>query len=468
MRKAVLILMAVAFSLGMTAKSEAFKPGLPIKEPRFLLDVSTAGGEAAAIKAGYATRTKGGDKNNPAHMTKGGDWAIAQAKRLGLKMTGETIEYQVTAVEATQEIAGVEFPVWTFVPSNMVKGDKVDENWKNPHGPHPGPTVIANEGDLVRIWMKNRSKNNHTIHIHGPTVIKYDHDGTMNVAQVATKIDQQMIYEFVAFPPGTHIYHCHVNANEHMQMGLDGAIVIHGRKDEKTDQDLLVILMEWDSKFSKEEGFSPTGADSKQSVEVGHPRGLAHYNFFTLNGNAWTDEYPNVIAAMQNTKIRTRFVNFGSWPHNIHLHGHTLHWISWDGRAVGNYTGTISKDYDGEDYAKKDFRSDSVSIIPGERKDYIFEANQDGRWVWHCHIVAHATNDGVYHGGLLQAVVYLHPQPGKNVLEGSGIDLDAYPFGRPTPIGQKAFDQLSDNGTTSNEKVVDNSSNTNSNGSAEY
>jgi len=247
----------------------------------------------------------------------------------------------------------------------------------------------------------------------------------MNVAQVPVKPDQEFTYEFVAYPSGTHIYHCHVNANEHMDMGLYGGIVIHGRKDEKVDQDLLVILDEWDSKFSKEEGFKPTSAEQKQSAEVGNPRNLAHYNLFTINGNAWTDEYPNVIAAQQGQKIRVRFIHMGSWAHNMHFHGHTLTQVTQDGRPTPGRP-----------------QSDSVAIIPGQRLDYIFEANQDGRWVWHCHVVPHATNDGVYHGGLLMAVVYLHPKkdgkgPYGGVLDGSGIDLDAYPLGMPVKIGAK-------------------------------
>ncbi|MBI5039201.1 MAG: multicopper oxidase domain-containing protein, partial [Nitrospirae bacterium] len=88
-----------------------------------------------------------------------------------------------------------------------------------------------------------------------------------------------------------------------------------------------------------------------------------------------------------------------------------------------------------------DMRSDSVSILPGERKDYIFIANQEGRWVWHCHIVPHATNDGVYHGGLLMAVVYMGKDE-KGNLYPKGIDLDAYPLGKPVKIGEKPFDAL--------------------------
>jgi len=421
MKKISAIFAAAAMLIGWTATSSmAVKIGLPIEEVRTLIDVSSVD---VAVKKGHAKII---NKLDP--KTKGGLWAIKQAKKLKVKLTKKTIEYRIDAVEAIQDIAGVDFPVWAFV--NHGEG----KNFKNPHGPVPGPTVIANKGDLVRIIFENKSNNNHTIHIHGPTIIAWDHDGTSNIAQLAVKPDEQFIYEFVASPVGTHIYHCHVNANEHMDMGLRGAIIIHDKKEEKVDQDLLVILDEWDSKFSLEEGFAPTTAKDKQSAEVGHPRGIMHMNLFTINGNAWTDEYPNVVLAekFKNRKIRIRFINFGSWPHNMHFHGHTLHWIAWDGRHVYPYKGKISN---------KDMRSDSVSILPGERKDYIFIANQEGRWVWHCHIVPHATNDGVYHGGLLMAMVYLGKGPdGK--LYPEGIDLDAYPLGMPTKIGEKVYDAI--------------------------
>ena len=417
MKRLLFISVASAFILGLAATPTlAVKIGLPIKEVRTLIDVSSVD---VAVKAGHAKVI-----NKVDVQTEGGQWAINQAKKLGVKLSGKTVVYDMDAIESTQDIAGVDFPVWVFVPRGQKKA--------YPHGPVPGPTIIANEGDLVRVSLRNNSKNNHTIHIHGPTVISYAHDGTMNVAQVPIKVDQEFTYEFVASPVGTHIYHCHVNANEHMDMGLYGSIIIHSKDEEKVDQDLLVILDEWDSTFSKEEGFSPSTAEQKQSVEVGHPRKIANFNLFTINGNAWTDEYPNVVLAQSGQKIRARFVNFGSWPHNIHLHGHTLHWVAWDGRNVYPYNNKISD---------KDMRSDSVSILPGERKDYIFIANQEGRWVWHCHFVPHATNDGVYHGGLLMAVVYLGKDE-KGNLYPEGIDLDAYPLGKPVKIGEKPYDAL--------------------------
>lgn len=410
------LFIAAAFVTGYTTtQAGAVNIGLPIKEVRTLIDVSSVD---VAVKAGHAQVI---NKTDP--KTKGGQWAIGQAKKLGVALSGKTVVYDISAVEATQDIAGVEFPVWAFVPTNKVKGSKV-EGFKNPHGPVPGPTIIANEGDLVRVILRNKSLNNHTIHIHGPTVIAYDHDGTQNVAQIPVKPDQEFTYEFVASPTGTHLYHCHVNANEHMDMGLYGGIIIHKKDEEKVDQDLMVILDEWDSKFSKEEGFKPTSAGDKQSAEMGNPRNIARMNLFTINGNAWTDEYPNVILGQAGQKIRVRFINMGNWPHNMHFHGHTLTQVTQDGRPTPGRP-----------------QSDSVAIIPGERKDYVFTADQEGRWVWHCHIVPHATNDGVYHGGLLMAMVYLG-KDGKGNLYPKGIDLDAYPLGKPVKIGDKPSDAL--------------------------
>ncbi|MBI4715185.1 MAG: multicopper oxidase domain-containing protein [Nitrospirae bacterium] len=427
--------LVAALFLGLVAgPAWAVKIGLPIKEVRGLIDVSSVD---VAVKRGH-----GKVINKVDVTTKGGEFALKYAKNHNVKLTGKTVVYEIDAVEATQDIAGVEFPVWAFIPHGMDPN-----NVKNPHGPVPGPTVIADEGDVVRIVMRNLSKNNHTIHIHGPTAISYAHDGTMNVAQVPVKVDKMFTYEFVAYPVGTHIFHCHVNANEHMDMGLYGSIIIHGKNDEKVDQDLLVILDEWDSTFSKEEGFSPTTAEQKQSAEIGHPRNLARYNLFTINGNAWTDEYPNVVLAKTgaNEKIRVRFVNFGNWTHNIHLHGHTLHWVTWDGRNVHPYDGKISD---------KDMRSDSATLSPGERKDYIFVADQEGRWVWHCHLVPHATNDGVYHGGLLMAVVYTGKMSDGSVGP-HGIDLDVYPLGQPVPIGARPYDAVSSDDGDHSPKVAE-------------
>ena len=43
---------------------------------------------------------------------------------------------------------------------------------------------------------------------------------------------------------------------------------------------------------------------------------------------------------------------------------------------------------------------DTVDIAPGERYDVVWEARRPGKWLLHCHINHHVTNDNrEEHGG---------------------------------------------------------------------
>ena len=366
----------------------------------FLLGITAA--PVLAINLARPVKIDGKVTSGVKPLTPDGKWAIDNAKQKGVKLTGKTVEYVITVTEETIDLAGVEFPVWAFGK----EGKK---------GTVPGPTIAANEGDLVRVTLKNLSGNNHTIHFHGPTTIRYSMDGVPAVAQVPVKPDEQFVYEFVAYPAGTHIYHCHVNANEHMDMGLYGPLIILSDNDlpkgiGKVDQDVVLMLDEWDSTFSKEEGYTQTTAEQQQATEIGHPRRIANYNFFTINGNSFTDDNPNVLLVEKGQKVRVRFIDIGAWPHTMHFHGHNFLITHIDGYPEPS-----------------PWRADTLSIFPGQRIDVVFEANNEGRWVWHCHIVPHATNDGVYHGGMLLVVAYP-----------DGLNPDKFPLGKPTKIAENA------------------------------
>ncbi|HWT74793.1 MAG TPA: multicopper oxidase domain-containing protein [Mobilitalea sp.] len=122
-------------------------------------------------------------------------------------------------------------------------------NWKDPANWNklwamqttasiPSPIIWAEQGDHLYITLINlgmpvaQINDPHTIHLHG--------------AHVATQIDgfpessfavpmwigpSQMpptaTYYFLPEHPGTYMYHCHVEASEHVQMGMYGALVIY-------------------------------------------------------------------------------------------------------------------------------------------------------------------------------------------------------------------------------------------------
>jgi len=123
---------------------------------------------------------------------------------------GQTVRhFQFQAVDIDIEIApGVEFPAWSF------------------NGQVPGPTLRAEEGDLIRIEFENLSRHAHTIHPHlenhRPEMDGIPQNGPGNV-----ETGEGFTYEWEATPAGVHFYHCHsLPLKEHMHRGLYGVIVV--------------------------------------------------------------------------------------------------------------------------------------------------------------------------------------------------------------------------------------------------
>jgi FtsP/CotA-like multicopper oxidase with cupredoxin domain len=258
----------------------------------------------------------------------------------------------------------------------------------------PGPTLVAREGDWVRIKLINRTSEPHTIHSHGLFVpqrmdgVPHDHfsmghsDDSPGAANVAPP-GGTFTYEYIARPSGTHWYHCHVSTNEHLNRGMSGALIILPRKPEPpVDQDIVLLLQEWDSQFA-------------QQGQPGNPRNIYHADFFTINGKSFP-ETP-VITAQIGDVLRFRIINAGGQLHAMHLHGHTMLVTHKDGIPL-----------------PEPIEMDTIAVAPGERVDFLVRVNNPGEWPLHCHIVAHSTNAGAYPGGeMLHLLVGDSAQPSK-------------------------------------------------------
>jgi FtsP/CotA-like multicopper oxidase with cupredoxin domain len=96
----------------------------------------------------------------------------------------------------------------------------------------PSPLVWGNVGDeiqmtLVNLGFKYRTDldDPHTIHLHGVHVVPY-YDGFPESA-FQIPMGESFTYKFMAHREGTFMYHCHVEAVEHVQMGMYGPLVIY-------------------------------------------------------------------------------------------------------------------------------------------------------------------------------------------------------------------------------------------------
>jgi len=110
-------------------------------------------------------------------------------------------------------------------------------------------------------------------------------------------------------------------------------------------------------------------------------------NFFTINGKA----YPNTetITSKVGEKIRLRFVGSGQMIHPMHLHGFPFKIVATDGNDVPE---------------SAQWTKDVVSVAPGERYDIEFTPDRPGKWMLHCHIPHHTTNDHHEPGGLMMMI----------------------------------------------------------------
>jgi FtsP/CotA-like multicopper oxidase with cupredoxin domain len=105
---------------------------------------------------------------------------------------------------------------------------------------HLAPTLFAKQNqdlylNLTNVSMRERPDltDPHTVHYHGFPNASSFFDGEP-MASIAILMGNTLTYYYNNVEPGTYIYHCHVEAAEHMQMGMLGQLFISPAQDGTT------------------------------------------------------------------------------------------------------------------------------------------------------------------------------------------------------------------------------------------
>ena len=119
------------------------------------------------------------------------------------------------------------------------------------NGGIPGPTLRFTEGDVARITVRNRLREETSIHWHG-LLVPNAMDGVPHVNMPPIKPGGVFHYEFRLRQAGTYWYHSHTVLQE--QRGVYGAIVIAPRGGEKVraDREHVVVLGDWTDEQPRE------------------------------------------------------------------------------------------------------------------------------------------------------------------------------------------------------------------------
>ena len=146
---------------------------------------------------------------------------------------GRTVhEYEFVVINKDIEVApGVFFPAWTY------------------NGRVPGPTIRATEGDRIRISLINGTDHPHTIHFHG--IHRAAMDGVPG--QGEAEPGETFVYDFIAEPFGTHLYHCHsLPLVQHIHRGLYGAFIVDPKEGRPDANEMVMVMNGFDTNFDGE------------------------------------------------------------------------------------------------------------------------------------------------------------------------------------------------------------------------
>ena len=239
--------------------------------------------------------------------------------------SGRTLrEYEFLAIDKDIEVApGVFFPAWTY------------------NGRVPGPTIRATEGDRIRIRFRNATAHPHTIHFHGihPAAM----DGVPGAGEIIG--GEEFVYDFIAEPFGTHLYHCHSTPlPTHIHRGLYGGFIVDPKKGRPEANEMLMMMNGFDTNFDKEN-------------EV-----------YAVNTVAFA--YANKPIAIQRGQLqRAHVINITEFDpiNSIHLHANFFHLYR---------TGTS---------LQPDEFTDVISMGQAERHMIEFTYDQPGHFMFHAH-----------------------------------------------------------------------------------
>lgn len=102
----------------------------------------------------------------------------------------------------------------------------------------PAPTISVKQGQDVYITLTNRSFalrpdlfDGHSVHWHGFPQAAAVFDGEP-MASFGVFPGSSFTYYYRVNDPGTYMYHCHVEATEHMQMGMLGNLYVRPIQDD--------------------------------------------------------------------------------------------------------------------------------------------------------------------------------------------------------------------------------------------
>ncbi|MBE0576912.1 MAG: multicopper oxidase domain-containing protein [Desulfuromonadales bacterium] len=168
----------------------------------------------------------------------------------------------------------------------------------------PAPTIEVREGQKLYLTLSNVGMlmrpdlfDPHTVHYHGFPNVASIFDGLPDSA-ISINMGFSLTYFYNLVEPGTFMYHCHVEATEHMQMGMLGNIYVRPMQDLTDGTDLGYPSYAYNdgdgttgyhvAKPLQIHSFDPNFHDANELVQP-LPFALMHDRYPMFNGRGYPD-----------------------------------------------------------------------------------------------------------------------------------------------------------------------------------
>ncbi len=384
-----------------------------------------AGALAAALGAAQATAQATGQTAAQATgQTTAQTWtepaipgASGAAVTLGRDLDGDgdpdEVHIRLEVIELQEEVYPGEIATfWVFAPEGR---------GMTPAARVPSPTLRVEQGDRVKVTLANTHYFPHTIHFHG-TIHPNAMDGVPDITQPAVNPGEAFTYEFTAQNPGTFFYHCHVQPDVHVLMGLAGMFIIEPNRPNNVfshvvpgagripdpakatleagyDREYSLVYMDIDDRLGRIAAAYKDPREIEKRMHRDYDSTQRQPNIFLLNGRSFPYTLRDTpIEVKSGEKVKLRALNAGARPIKLHTHGHHPTLTHLDGYPLPDGLRPTRDVFDLGAAQRLD-----LELRPGADDTY---ASGPGVWIMHDHTEHAVTNKGISPGGDVTAIVY--------------------------------------------------------------
>ncbi len=174
---------------------------------------------------------------------------------------------------------------------------------------YPGPIIAVDEGDEFFLSLSNVGMlvrpdlfDPHTVHWHGFPQASTVFDG-LPESGLAINMGATLTYYYNVQDPGTYMYHCHVEATEHMQMGMLANLYVRAAQNNTGCADMSCPVAQLGGNldptaplgYAYNDGDGSTGYDVEVPIQMSSFDSAFHYaseNVQPLPFALMRDDYP--------------------------------------------------------------------------------------------------------------------------------------------------------------------------------